>query len=45
MMKPEVEYFHAIMDIQCIEGSDEKPNLVENVQFPHDMDRGIYPRS
>ena len=42
-MKPEVEYFHAIMDIQDIEGSDEKPNLVENLQYPHGMARGIYP--
>ena len=38
-----VEYFHAIMEIQDIEGSDEKPNIVENLQYPHDMDRGIYP--
>ena len=43
VMRPEVEYFHAIMEIQDIEGSAEKANIVEHLPYPHDMDRGINP--
>ena len=42
-MKPKVEYFHAILEIQDNEGSAEKLKIVENLQYAHDMDRGVYP--
>ena len=43
IMYPEVEMYHRIMDDKDLEESAESPTLVNVAQYPHDMDRGIYP--
>ena len=35
--------YHRIMDGQDLEQPSESPTFVESAQYPHDMDKGIYP--
>ena len=42
-LQPEVENYHAVMEKQELEASVEKLNVVRRSEYPHDMDRGIYP--
>ena len=39
----EVENYHSVMEKQDLEGLVDKVNAVERKEYPHDMDRGIYP--
>ena len=42
-MNPQVEYVHTIMEIQYINEQHEQPNVVEDFQYPQDIDRAATP--